>query len=300
MLRLIAILPFITAFSLPDWPYTVVWNCATTLCANKGVPFNVTKFDILQNYNDSRAGKYITLMPAVGRFPTIEDNGDYTNGGIPQLGDLVAHVGNATLEIKSLVPDVNYDGLAVIDFEAWRPLFEHNFDTKAVYQKASIDLVKKQNPTWTNESFIIATAKAQWEEAAQLFMESTLMIARQLRPHALWGYYEFPRCFGSVVDLECSVDTETANDQLMWLFEASTALYPSLYDSKLLPYTSLSLEYPHHSIGALYNKTGSHIQLGEMKEAQRISLKRSTPIPIYPYTQYLYERSQLFLNLVSS
>ena len=36
-----------------------------------------------------------------------------------------------------------------------------------------------------------------------------------------------------------------------------------------------------------------------MKEARRLSLKRSTPVPIFPYTQYLYERSQLFLNMVS-
>lgn len=229
-------LPFINTSSLPDWPYAVVWNCATILCINKGVTFNVNKFDILQNDNDSRAGKYITLLPAVGRFPVIEDNGDYTNGGIPQLGDLVAHVGNATLEIKNLIPDENYDGLAVIDFEAWRPLYEHNFDSKIAYQNASVDLVKKQNPTWTNESLIVATAKAQWDNAARVFMETTLMIAQQLRPHALWGYYEFPRCFGDVVDLKCTTDTETANDQLMWLFEASTAFFPSLYLSKCVSY----------------------------------------------------------------
>ena len=232
ILLFLAILPFINASSLPNWPYAVVWNCATILCTNKGVSFDVTEFDILQNYNDSRAGKYITLLPALGRFPVIEDNGDYTNGGIPQMGDLVAHVGNVTLDINNLVPDESYDGLAVIDFEAWRPLFEHNFDSKEVYQNASIDLVKKQNPTWSNESVIVATAKAQWDNAAQLFMESTLMIAQQMRPNALWGYYEFPRCFGEVVELECSADTEAANDQLMWLFEASTAFYPSLYLSE--------------------------------------------------------------------
>ena len=229
---LVLFLPFINASSLPNWPYAIVWNCATILCTNKGVTFNVTKFDIVQNANDSRAGEYITLLPALGKFPVIEDNGEYVNGGIPQLGDLVAHVGNVSLDVKNLIPDVNYDGLAVIDFEAWRPLFEHNYDSKEVYQNASIELVMKQNSGWTNKTLIVATAKAQWESAARLFMESTLMIARQLRPYALWGYYEFPRCFGDVVNFKCSNDTEMANDQLMWLFEASTALYPSIYLSK--------------------------------------------------------------------
>lgn len=52
-------------------------------------------------------------------------------------------------------------------------------------------------------------------------------------------------------------------------------------------------------VGALYNSTNAHRQLGYMKEARRLSLKRTSPIPIYPYTQYLYERSQLFLDMVS-
>lgn len=237
-LLLLAILTIINASSLPDWPYKVVWNCATILCARKDVTFNVTKFDILQNSNDSRAGKYITLLPAVGKFPKIE-NKTYANGGIPQLGDLVAHVGNASVHIQNLIPDEDYDGLAVIDFEAWRPLFEDNYDKLAVYQDASIELVKKQNPTWTNKSLIHASAKAQWESAAQMFMESVLILGRQLRPHAFWGYYEFPRCYGGVLDLECSNSTRKGNDQLMWLYEASTALFPSLYLSECVDLTVL-------------------------------------------------------------
>ena len=222
----------VNAATLPDWPYTAVWNCATIICVDKGVPlFNVTKFDILQNFNDSRMGKYITLFPRIGKMPVI-NNGEYINGGIPQLGDLVAHVGNATLDIQRLIPDENYDGLAVLDFESWRPLFEHNFDSLSVYQKASVDLVKQLYPNWTDNSLILATAKAQWDSAAQLFMESALMVGRQLRPLALWGYYEFPRCYGDIADLQCNSGSQESNDQLMWLYEASAALYPSLYLSE--------------------------------------------------------------------
>jgi len=228
----LALLFFVSAATLPDWPYAAVWNCATILCVNKGVPmFNVTKFDILQNINDSRMGKYITLFSGIGRMPMI-DNGEFVNGGIPQLGNLPAHVGNATLDIERLIPDENYDGLAVFDFETWRPLFEHNFDSMSIYQKASINLVKQQYPNWTNNTLILATAKSQWDSSAQLFMESSLMLGRQLRPRALWGYYGFPRCYGSIVDLQCSSGSEDSNDELMWLYEASTALYPSLYISK--------------------------------------------------------------------
>jgi len=257
----------------------------------------VTKFDILQNFNDSRMGKYITLFPGIGKMPVIS-NGEYINGGIPQLGDLEAHVGNATLDIQRLIPDENYNGLAVLDFESWRPLFEHNFDSMSVYQKASINLVKQLYPNWTNNSLILATAKVQWDSAAQLFMESTLMVGRQLRPLALWGYYEFPRCYGGIVDLQCDSGSQESNDKLMWLYEASTALYPSLYLSECdtLFISVLSLG---NFIGALHNSTGSHMQVAYMKETQRVVSQRSTPIPIYPYTQYLYERSQLFLDDVS-
>ncbi|XP_065913931.1 hyaluronidase-1-like isoform X2 [Dysidea avara] len=276
------LLYIVNAATLPDWPYAAVWNCATILCVHKGVPlFNVTKFDILQNINDSRMGQYITLFPGIGKMPVI-NNGEYINGGIPQLGDLAAHVSNASQDIQRLIPDEDYDGLAVLDFETWRPLFEHNFDSMSIYQKASVDLVKQQYPNWTDNDLILATAKAQWDAAAQLFMESTLMVGHQLRPRALWGYYEFPRCYGNIVDLQCDSGSQESNDKLMWLYEASTALFPSLY------------------LSALHNSTGSHMQVAYMKEAQRVVSQRSAPIPIYPYTQYLYERSQLFLDDVAN
>lgn len=51
-------------------------------------------------------------------------------------------------DIESLIPDPSYSGLAVIDFEQWRPLFVHNFDSLAIYQKASEELVAKKHPTW--------------------------------------------------------------------------------------------------------------------------------------------------------
>lgn len=47
------------------------------------------------------------------------------------------------------------------------------------------------------------------------------------------------------------------------------------------------------------NNTLNHKQLVYVKEARRLSLQRSTPIPIYPYTEYLYEKSELFLDTVS-
>lgn len=35
----------------------------------------------------------------------------------------------------------------------------------------------------------------RFEKAAQQFFHNTLLVAKKLRPNALWGYYGFPLCF---------------------------------------------------------------------------------------------------------
>lgn len=47
------------------------------------------------------------------------------------------------------MPDPNYNGLAVIDWEAWRPIWETNWNTKRIYKVRSVELVRSQHPAWT-------------------------------------------------------------------------------------------------------------------------------------------------------
>ena len=66
-----------------------------------------------------------------------------------QRGNLTYHLTQVEAQVETgLKPD--FDGVAVIDMENWRPLFEHNFDSLSMYQKMSIDIVKARYPNLNN------------------------------------------------------------------------------------------------------------------------------------------------------
>ena len=45
------------------------------------------------------------------------------------------------------------------------------------------------------------------------------MLARKLRPHGRWGWYNFPGEAGSA----------PSDDRMLWLYENVNALFPSIY-----------------------------------------------------------------------
>jgi hyaluronoglucosaminidase len=49
-------------------------------------------------------------------------------------------------DIGKYIPDPNFNGLGVIDFEEWRPLWDTNYDSKKIYQEHSIRHVQNRNP----------------------------------------------------------------------------------------------------------------------------------------------------------
>ena len=223
-------------------PYFCVWNSPTITCERYTLAFDLSKFDIVQNLKDSFKGENITIFYGPGKFPKIDHKtGDYTNGGIPQLGNLTYHLEQLTEDVQAAIPNKNFQGLGVLDFEAWRPLFKHNFDWLKIYQKASEDLVKKQHPSWTNNSQIEQEAEKQFNTAAREFFESTLNTVKELRPGGRWGYYGFPRCYGKHGNF-CAPGSQEDNDLLQWLWNASSVLYPRIYLGKQCQYHNI-LDY---------------------------------------------------------
>lgn len=240
---------------LTGWPYTCVWNSPTALCDRIGIHFNLSRYDILQNSGDIFEGDKISIFYGIGSFPSISHStGKYSNGGIPQLGNLTYHLEQVEVDINHTIPNTSFTGLAVIDFEAWRPLFKHNFDWLNIYQKASEELVRKEHPNWTNSTQIKEEAEKEFDAAAERFFLSTIQRAQQLRPHAYWGYYGFPRCYGQPGNY-CSPDSQADNDRLQWLWNASTALYPRIY---LREYQGLNLTHTHTLTPYTLTFTHSH------------------------------------------
>ncbi|XP_052749445.1 uncharacterized protein LOC113509362 [Galleria mellonella] len=258
-------------------PFRVYWNVPTMQCKSKRIPFEslYEKFGILQNKNDSFRGEKIAILYDPGLFPALlknETSGKFKfrNGGVPQEGDLEKHLASFKSVLDQSIPDHDFNGVGIIDFESWRPVFRQNFGVLVPYKDVSYEIEKKLH-WWWPQAWIQAEAKQRFEQSAHEFMQSTLILAKQMRPNALWGYYGFPYCFNMATNNHaesCANKVPEENDSTYWLWSKSTALYPSVYSSKELTSSQLA-----------------GLIRGRVKEAARV--KRSGT-PILPYFWFRY------------
>jgi len=151
-----------------------------------------------------------------GLYPRIY-NGRRENGGTPQEADLAAHLTELRRDIQRDIPDPNFSGWAVLDYESWDPVWEL---TKPEYREISKELVLRNDPTRPAPD-VERLAKYMYESAAKRFMTDTIIEAKRVRPRAKWGYYALPW------------PTYAVHQQsTQWLWDVSDALYPCLYTYK--------------------------------------------------------------------
>lgn len=160
------------------------------------------------------------------------------------------------------------------------------------YQDASIAIVKAQHPTW-NSTAVQAEAKKQFETAALQWMVTTLNTVTALRPKARWGYYGIPQGYAEpcaapssqtapLCGYRCPIlgDVWRAqNDRMQPLFDASTAMFPSIYlpPQRSPDYTARNLDYVQ----------------GTIQEAQRLAKKGQPTLP-FAWAMY-HDQSSLLL-----
>ncbi|KAL4709556.1 hypothetical protein ACJJTC_007287 [Scirpophaga incertulas] len=273
-------------------PFKVYWNVPTMQCRSKKIPFTklFEKYGIIQNANDSFRGENIAILYDPGLFPALfkSENGSFKfrNGGVPQEGDLEKHLEAFRDTMEQSIPDPTFNGVGIIDFESWRPVFRQNFGVLTPYKDISYQIERRNHWFWP-EKAIQSSARQRFEESARGFMQATLSLARRMRPRALWGYYAFPYCFNMSPNnmLEsCAYGVPKENDNISWLWSGSTALYPSVYTA---PNSRLA------SLAALVR--------GRVHEAARL---RPKGVPILPYFWYRHRDgsylSQDELNTVFS
>ncbi|XP_048006101.1 uncharacterized protein LOC125241592 [Leguminivora glycinivorella] len=258
-------------------PFHVYWNVPTFQCKSKKVAFDdlFEKYGIIQNQNDAFQGEQITILYDPGLFPAIlkeESSGKLRtrNGGVPQEGDLDEHLTAFRFVLDHAIPDPDFSGIGVIDFESWRPIFRQNsWGVLVPYRNLSLQIERQRHPWWT-KSMIEKEAKRRFERSGREFMQATVALARLLRPQAKWGYYGFPYCFnmaGSKLVETCPSIVQQENDQTSWLWTESTALYPSVYSSRNLSSAQLA-----------------GLIRGRVTESTRVS----RGLPILPYFWYKY------------
>jgi hypothetical protein len=176
-------------------------------CSN--TPVDVTKWGLRgTNWTQTAANQWDPAHHAGGpnAFPRLLSNGTAVYGGVPQAADIPKLMALLKAEIAAWIPDRDWAGNAVFDFEAYVPswdLLEPN------YRTYSCALVKHAHPGW-NATQVDAEAKASFESATTELFVQALETAKAVRPNAYWGFYDIPRAycphcnysswFGPVVD----------------------------------------------------------------------------------------------------
>ncbi|XP_051874401.1 hyaluronidase-2-like [Pristis pectinata] len=217
-------------------PFVTVWNAPTHDCARYSVSLNLEMFDIVSSPNEGFYDQQLTIFykERLGRYPYFQGQSP-VNGGVPQNSSLLPHLDAVRSDIRRYMRSWDKEGLAVIDWEEWRPLWIRNWKNKQIYRDSSLSLVSQRHPDWS-QADVSRQAQFEFEQSAQRFMVQTLQEGRNTRPRSLWGFYLFPDCYNHDYKNNAAnytgrcPDVEIArNDLLTWLWRNSTAIYPSIY-----------------------------------------------------------------------
>ncbi|KAL6735674.1 hypothetical protein Aduo_006090 [Ancylostoma duodenale] len=259
--------------------FKAYWNFPSGTCQNN-YSINFEHYSIETNHNVSFYGEKIVIFYEFifGRYPYYKhyNKNQPINGGTPQNCSLSAHLDIAKQNITQKIPNRDFGGLAIIDLEEWRPLFDQNFwGSKSVFRNQSIAIARTKYPSIQNETELEKLAEKDFNDAAREFFVQTIRKGRELRPKAKWGFYGFPYCnynAGINGTYECWKKYQEWNDKMMFIFNESDVLYPSIY----------------LGFNATWDQRFRYVQ-AVLKEARRISKKFSPPLPIYAYTKIEYD-----------
>ncbi|KAL6458449.1 hypothetical protein MHYP_G00336790 [Metynnis hypsauchen] len=275
--------------SLSRRPFFTVWNAPTKNCASRyGVHLDLSFFNIVHNQEQMFAGNNITIFYSskLGFYPHY-DGSIAVYGGVPQNASLSDHLRKAEVDFRNTIPDQGFQGLAVVDWESWRPLWDRNWGSKEVYKQGSRALVKAKHPDWNPEQ-INEEAKKDFQRAARAFMVKTLELGQSERPGGLWGFYGFPCCYNNQYKKnetytgKCPPPEMKLNNMLAWLWNISTALYPDIYLDRML-------RGRNHDI-LLYSRY--RILEGLRVREQTTHIKP----PVIPYARIAFTHSLEFLS----
>ncbi|XP_071359029.1 hyaluronidase PH-20-like isoform X2 [Trachinotus anak] len=228
-------LPHTTGPLFEHQPFIVSWNIPDLVCNRYNIFLDTSPFKGVAT-PAKVPGQFLSLFytDRLGLYPHVDlTSRKQVYGGIPQRGNLKACMNKARADINYYIPSKTSRGLAVIDWEEWRPLWDRNWGTKRIYQTLSVAHVMQTNRSLTMEQ-AAEKAKQQFQLAARSLMSGMLAMGRAMRPNYLWGFYLFPNCYNygwlePDYTGRCSKEVRRQNDELLWLWESSTALYPSVY-----------------------------------------------------------------------
>ncbi|XP_029811536.1 hyaluronidase-4 [Suricata suricatta] len=268
-------------------PFIAAWNAPTDRCLTKyNIGLNLKMFQVTGSPLAKARGQNVTIfyVNRLGYYPWYTSQGVPINGGLPQNTSLQVHLEKADQDINYYIPAEDFSGLAVIDWEYWRPQWARNWNTKDIYRQKSRKLISDTKEK-LSATYIEYLAKATFEESARAFMKKTIELGIKRRPKGLWGYYLYPDChnynaYAPNYTGACPEMEVLRNNELAWLWNSSAALYPSIGVRKSLADNKNILRFSQFRV----------------HESMRVSTMTSHDyaLPVFVYTRLDYKDEPLF------
>lgn len=274
-------------------PFIAAWNAPLDMCtARYNISTDVERLFHLQGSPRAQwTGQNLTIFYAnrLGFYPHYTPRGDAVHGGLPQNCSLDLHLLKAERDIRRFIPAQDVRGLAVIDWEFWRPQWSRNWHKKDVYRRKSRELTARAYLNVT-EAQVEELARRRFEKSAKAFMQKTLQLGSRLRPNTLWGFYLYPDCHNYNLEQQnysgcCPLLERWRNDELQWLWDSSSALFPSV-----------ALRSSHSS-----SRSSRSFSRNRIRESLRVAslTRRQVQLPTFVYLRLGYRDQALaFLTAV--
>ncbi|GAA6084155.1 glyco_hydro_56 domain-containing protein [Tachysurus ichikawai] len=273
---------------LPGQPFLILWAVPNKDCLGRPDPaaFGMEwEGRVAEFYEDS-----------LGLYPYFSAEGEPVNGGLPQQTSLERHLRKVEGDLTATLPEAGAPGLGVLRWKEWEPQWSRNRDSQRRYLETSRELLRVFFPGWSADE-VEKWAQVDFEAAAQFILMETLRELKRLRPQRLWGMASYPSCYNSDPTHmllpnytgRCPAAEMALNDELIWLWKQSDALYPILALENLPEGTNGSWLFASNQI----------------REALRVAALAGTTseLPVFPLVKSMYTSSSSFLseaNLVNT
>uniref|UniRef100_A0A8C2EKL9 Hyaluronidase n=1 Tax=Cyprinus carpio TaxID=7962 RepID=A0A8C2EKL9_CYPCA len=209
----------------------------------------------------------------LGLYPYFTAQDRPVNGGLPQHTSLDIHLQRVEGDLTASLPQAGAPGLGVLRWQEWAPQWNRNRGIKTKDYHSALCCI--------NLSYDLISCQVDFEAAAQSIMMETLREVKRLRPQRLWGIAPYPNCYNfdsTQIALanytgRCPAAEMALNDELMWLWKRSGALYPALSLEKL----------PEGTKGAWLYATN------QIREALRVAALAGTYNLIIMPVLYMYQ-----------
>lgn len=185
------------------------------------------------------------------------------------------HLAKAAKDLEFKVPDPDFDGIIILDYEKWGPGYAGA--SNAFRDKWRDDFLK-HNPGAINAPNLDALLESEYDALATKYYKETIELGKKLRPKSKWGVYSWPHDYKAAVYGKPDPNPHRKrNDELYaWAWELLDVMTPSAYVIKhVLPDGSPIPDHNHY-----WTESAHRAWLADLvRESQRVGKGK----PVFPY-----------------